>query len=63
MLWIGQPLSAADLEKVLHGVPRLGVISYHVKCLATPGILKCTGTRKVRGATERFYWLAGVNRR
>jgi hypothetical protein len=61
LLWIGQPLSAADLEKVFERKPRHGLISYHIKCLADPGILKCVRTRKVRGATERFYRLTGAN--
>ncbi len=62
LLWIGQPLSAADLENIFDGSPKHGVITYHIKCLANPGILECVGTRQVRGATEEFYWLVGVSR-
>lgn len=58
MLWIGQPLSAANLARAFDGAPRLGVISYHMNRLAGRGILECVGTRRVRGATERFYWMA-----
>ncbi len=63
MLWIGRPMSAVDLERVFNGSPRLGVISYHLKRLAGPGILECVGTRQVRGAVESFYWLAGAEQR
>lgn len=63
MLWIGRPLSAADLEKVFDGDPGLGVISYHLKRLARPGILELVGTRQVRGAVESFYWLAEAEQR
>jgi hypothetical protein len=58
LLWIGEPLSAADLEKVFDGDPQHGLISYHIKCLSNPGILECVGTRQVRGAHERYFSLA-----
>ncbi len=63
MLWIGQPMSAAELEGVFYGTVGLGSISYHLKTLANASILKCVRTRTVRGATERFFWLTGVKRR
>jgi hypothetical protein len=62
LLWIGQPLSASDLENVFNGSPRHGLISFHMKGLAKAEILECVETRPVRGATEQFYWLAGVKR-
>jgi Helix-turn-helix domain len=63
MLWIGQPMSAAELERIFYGSPGLGSISYHLKTLANASILKCVRTRTVRGATEHFFWLTGVKRR
>lgn len=56
LLWIGIPLSASDLNKVLDKRFGVGLVSYHLKCLAKLGALKQHHSRRVRGAIERFYF-------
>ena len=55
--WIGRPLSATDLRKVFEPEYGLSVISYHLGSLAKLGILSKARQRRVRGATEKFYFL------
>lgn len=58
MRWIGRPLSASQLVKVLDGEATLSTVAYHVRRLAELGALKPGGRRQVRGAMEKSYRLA-----
>lgn len=57
LLWVGEPLSASDLNK-LFGDSEFYVssISYHAIKLDKAGVLKVARTRPVRGFTEKFYF-------
>ena len=57
MVWIGVPLSATDLSKVLEQQIGLANISYHLRSLAKAGVIKVHRRRRVRGAVETFYRL------
>jgi len=58
LAWIGQPLSAHDLERVLEGQVALSLVSYHLRKLADLGVLEDVKSRQVRGATEHFYFFS-----
>jgi hypothetical protein len=58
LLWIDRPMSASEFEKVFGGAPNLGVTSYHLRSLASLGVLERVGKRRVRGAWEKFYFFA-----
>lgn len=55
--WIGEPLSASDLTKVIederYGLSR---VSYHMVKLAKAGALEVVHSRPVRGSLEKFYF-------
>jgi len=53
---LGEPLSATDLRKVFGGRVLATTISQHVNALAKVGVLEEVDQRRVRGATERFYF-------
>jgi DNA-binding transcriptional ArsR family regulator len=55
--WIGEPLSATDLTKVI-GDEEYGLshISYHMVKLADAGAIEVVSTRPVRGSLEKFYF-------
>lgn len=53
----GETLSPATLSKAL-GEP-IGNVSYHVRLLVEPGILKLVATAPRRGAVEHFYTRSG----
>lgn len=55
--WIGQPLSATDLTKVIDD-KKLGLshVSYHLNRLGNVGALKVVSRRQVRGSIEKFYF-------
>ena len=57
-LWIGRPLSARALQRVLSGGWAPSTISYHVRHLAAAGVLGELYTSPVRGGAERHYGLA-----
>jgi hypothetical protein len=59
LLWIGQPLSSADLEKVFGLKFNVSLLAYHVRKLAETGVLVPIRSRQRRGATETFYFFAG----
>jgi hypothetical protein len=52
---IGQPLSAADLERILEGRQSTSAISYHMNTLAKIGIIRQVEMRQVRGTWKRLY--------
>jgi hypothetical protein len=57
LLWLGRPLSATDLTKLI-GDQEFGLshIAYHATKLGEIGALKVVRRRQVRGATEKFYF-------
>jgi len=58
-LWIGQPLSAKDLERLFEYEPYyLSMISYHCKKLAEIEVLTLWKKRPVRGAEESLFVLS-----
>jgi hypothetical protein len=59
MEWVGEPLSPAELVRVLDRTAKLGTVAYHVKRLEELGALELSHTRPVRGALEHFYAVAG----
>lgn len=57
--WIGVPLSASDLSKVIdEDKHRVSHVSYHLNRLAALGVLKVVRRRQVRGSVEKFYFFA-----
>lgn len=58
MLWIGRPLSSAELVRVFDEEIVLSSVAYHVRRLSQLGVLEQTGTRQVRGAIEHYFQLA-----
>jgi len=57
MTWIGIPLSATDLDRVLRGRIGVSLLSYHLRKLAELGVLEREHQEKVRGAIQTFYTL------
>jgi hypothetical protein len=57
MQWIGEPLSASDLTKILdNDNVGLSHVSYHMNKLAKAGAIKVVRRRPVRGSVEKFYF-------
>jgi len=57
MRWIGEPLSASDLSKVIDEEKYgLSHISYHMVKLAEAGAIEVVRSRPVRGSLEKFYF-------
>lgn len=55
--WIGEPLSASNLVKIIAEEKfTLSHVSYHVVKLADVGAIKVVRKRQVRGAIEKFYF-------
>jgi DNA-binding transcriptional ArsR family regulator len=59
MSWIGLPLSATDLDRVLRGQIGVSLISYHLRKLTEVGALRLDRKEAVRGAVQTFYVLPG----
>jgi hypothetical protein len=55
MAWIGMPMSAVDLVKVLCEEISLPTVAYHVRRLAEIDALELTEERHIRGALKRSY--------
>jgi Helix-turn-helix domain len=55
--WVGEPLSATDLSKLI-GDEKFGLshISYHMVRLAKSGAIEVVRKRQVRGSVEKFYF-------
>jgi DNA-binding transcriptional ArsR family regulator len=53
---IGRPLSPALLARILERGLTVSHVTYHVRELQGSKVLKVTKKRRVRGATETFYW-------
>jgi hypothetical protein len=60
MTWIGRPMSAIELTRVLDETVDLSGVSYHVRCLRDVGVLQQAGKRPVRGTSEKFYDFAAA---
>jgi len=58
MSWIGLPLSATDLDRILRGRVGVSLLSYHLRKLAEVGALERVRREAVRGAVQTFYALA-----
>jgi DNA-binding transcriptional ArsR family regulator len=57
--WVGKPLSATDLTKLLDDDDfGLSHVSYHLLKLAEAGVIEVVRRRKVRGSVEKFYFFA-----
>jgi hypothetical protein len=57
LLWIGEPLSATQMEGSFDESGHyLGIVSYHAKGLEEWGALVVADTRQVRGAVESFFY-------
>jgi helix-turn-helix protein len=54
--WVGQPLSASDLAKMLGRKYELSNVSYHMGKLADLNALTVVRTRQARGSIETFYF-------
>lgn len=54
--WIGEPLSAIELEGCFDGHFDISGLSYHLRTLAEHEVLVKTGERQVRGAVQKFYF-------
>jgi hypothetical protein len=57
-LWIGEPLSKAELTRLFDDRDQfyISLVSYHVEGLDRCGILEVISTREIRGATETYYF-------
>ncbi|HVD41538.1 MAG TPA: helix-turn-helix domain-containing protein [Solirubrobacterales bacterium] len=58
MSWIGEPLSATDLDRILKGRVGVSLISYHLRKLVELGVIEPVRKETVRGAVQTFYGLS-----
>jgi hypothetical protein len=58
MDWIGEPLSATDLDRLLTCQVGVSLISYHLRKLVELGVLEPVRKDTVRGAVQTFYALS-----
>jgi hypothetical protein len=57
MLWIDEPLSAVDVEKMCGGELSTSAISYHLKTLAIDHpVLSLYDEEPIRGAWKKLYY-------
>lgn len=56
MLWIEAPLSATDLVYVFDEEFTVSYLSYHVRQLHKQKVIRVVRSRRVRGASETFYF-------
>ena len=55
--WIGEPLSASQMEKMFDGSGySVAVISYHLKALLGWGAVEIVERRRVKGVIEKSYF-------
>lgn len=57
LCWIGEPLSAKELDEVLEGEWGLSLVAYHLRQLAKLEAVEPVRQRAVRGALQTFYAL------
>ena len=48
-----EPITPREISELISW--DVEVVSFHVRVLAARNLIRCTGTRRVRGATEHFY--------
>jgi hypothetical protein len=58
---IDRPISANQLAWVFYEPSNLSLVAYHLRHLRKLGVVRQSWSRRVRGATERFYRLAPVD--
>jgi hypothetical protein len=58
MLWIGEPMSAKELDYVLDEQWGLSLVAYHLRRLLEFGAIEPVRQQPVRGALQTFYALA-----
>jgi len=61
MLWVGKPLAAKQVEFIMDDGTSVGIISYHMRALASVQVVRKVDHKKIRGATQTFYELAALN--
>jgi len=62
MWWVGTPLSASDLTKLIDDPAySLSHVSYHVGKFADCGVFKKVRQRQARGSVEKFYFFAALS--
>jgi DNA-binding transcriptional ArsR family regulator len=57
LAWVGLPLSATDLDRILRGKIGVSLLSYHLRKLTEVGALRRVRQEQVRGAVQSFYAL------
>ena len=62
MSWIGRPLSATDMDRILSGRLGVSLISYHLRKLAELRAIEKVRQEHVRGAIQTFYALSDCSR-
>jgi Helix-turn-helix domain len=62
MSWVGEPLSATDLDRILSGQVGVSLISYHLRKLVELGVIQPVRKDAVRGAIQTFYTLSCYSR-
>jgi|GEM_PF-814973 len=60
MIWIEEPLSATDLDRILDSQIGVSLISYHLRKLAELGAVERIRQETVRGAIQTFYVLRAI---
>lgn len=57
LLWVHEPLSATELEKILGGGDHnLDVVLHHLRGLTRFEVIEVTDTRRARGAREKYFF-------
>jgi DNA-binding transcriptional ArsR family regulator len=56
MVTYGRPISPTQLQRVLSD-QSLGSVAYHMRVLASAGLIELADERRVRGAVEHYYAL------
>ena len=61
MLWIDEPFSAVDLDRMYEDPPGLESIAYHLRVMALrPGpVLRLYAEETIRGAKRKLYFFFG----
>jgi hypothetical protein len=60
--WIGEPLSAKELDDAFDGEWGLSLVAYHLRKLAALGAIEPVRQQPVREALQTFYTLAAKER-
>lgn len=60
LLWIGEPLSAKELDEVLDREWGLSLVAYHLRQLTKLEAIEPVRQQAVRGALQTFYALSST---